>query len=310
MRRAFLLLFVLVATLTSAAQSPIVDHEVYLLQFVGGGQPLTPAERAEVATMVAAQMSAHPEQWRAIDQKEQTTIAVIEAASPVQRAALWDSNRYIYAFPQDPNSEYARNFGAVFAEEQKIIEAHDPVLGIDPQRHLVFTEHMIPAIHRAAAWAGGFYHVPGPDANFDARVRQAVQGLPSAQPDVAFGLTHIVALEPLIRPEVAKKPALAEQVSKASYQMNFAGKTNPTAEQNQLLGTTSAAAVRWGLHHGGTSPQGGGSMGQMLYMHQLALKGLHDAAMAGNPHCNPVLNSGSTLASFGCIAPVPVPMLP
>ncbi len=49
-------------------------------------------------------------------------------------------------------------------------------------------------------------------------------------------------------------------------------------------------------------------MGETLWMHRLALKGLHDSVVSINPHCNPVLNSASTLTSYGCRAPVPVPL--
>ncbi len=313
MRPASAFFFILLAAAPATlAQNAMVEHETYLLQFIGGGQPLTEAERAEVKSLVAAQMQQHPAVWTAADQSEQNVIATMKSSTPEQLAALWDASRYVYAFAPAAGSEYVREFGGVWQEERRIIEAHDPVLGIDPARKLVVTAHMVPAMRAAATWAEGFYQVAGPGADFDTTVTAFAKQLPSLQVDVAFGLAHIVALNPLIKPAIAKAPAgFPEQVSKQSYRLNFAGKTG-AAEQYQLVATTAGAAVRWGIHNGGqlASTNQQASIAGALYMHKLALKSMHDAVLSANPHCNPILNDRSTLASYGCQAPIPIPGAP
>ncbi len=153
-----------------ANRSAMIDHEIKALEFLGGGSPLTGQERATAGQIVDTAMRADAQRWAQTDAVIARFLKKASSGDAATKNTLRERGRYGYAF-----SSQRPAWPTEYALEKKIIEAHDPVVAIDPARKLVVTAQALPEMRRLAAWAATTYGVAPPRSDFDTVVRAVLQ---------------------------------------------------------------------------------------------------------------------------------------
>ncbi len=290
---------------TGNTMQPLVNREITMLEFVGGGSPLTAAERSQAANIVAMGMREAPNQWIATDKQMQTFIAVLGKQNPAILGIDRDASRYQYAFKVAVIPELAKEFDL----ENRIIDAHDPILARDSARKLIVTEHMLLVLRQASQWTANSFGVAPPSSLFLFVVRARVQQLATIEPDLANGLGHIERDQPFLNPYWSQvgQPARVKIFTNKQNLGAPAELSDPRSSQ-WALAQAAAQLSGYAAKHAGTSGMGS----QALYsMYLMKTRGavMSNAARGLSPACSPLL---SPSARFGnhCTAPMPVPGLP
>ena len=300
-----------IATLipTLAAQTPashplpslqtMIDHETFLLEFAGGGSPLSPAERQQAAQIVREALNDPAAHWLQVAAREAQSVAVIQSHDPKVVGAMWDGTRYNYAFDtgEGPLQRW-------FLIEKHIIEAHDPVLFADAPHKRIVTAHMLDALRKSAAFAASMYNVPPPAQDFGSLVRGDLPQIPSVDPDIADGLAHIVRYQPYILPYFASLSPASRTNFFAKSKSSFNHLDDHAIEQWEIA-ETGAMLSRFAVRQTGQSA----SMQSLTYGMQMQYNTMGNAARGLSAACNPTL-SPSARAQNNCNAPIPVPGLP
>ena len=204
--RAGLLLTIFLLPWTCRAQvpDPMVAHEIALLEFAGGGSPLTPAEREEAAGAVQEGMRVAPTAWTELDAKRSHDLQAAAHASPAAAGALrlsWrlGAARHLVDTPA---------LAGIAGTERRIIEAHDPVLVFDAEHGWLVTAHTIRVLAQAlpaGARALGL-PPPGPDAGA-LMARNVTQFLPTLQEPGHDGYTRAEQVLAGAVPWITRLPA-------------------------------------------------------------------------------------------------------
>ena len=283
-----------------ADQQGIVQREIAVLQFVGGGSPLTSAERQQAALLCASAMRKDAAKWTAADRAAEQMLTVLAGHDAAIVGRIWDQQRYAYLFHEGMNPVFA----AEAAIEGRIIEAHDPVVVMDSAHHRAVTGHMLLAVREAANITAAGYKLPPPAGDFDVIVRGEVQSLPTLDPAIADGFAHATRDQPYLGRWLAAATPAARTKFYNNRDKVFHEVDNHRAEQWQIA---EAGAMMSGF--AAKHAPAGGSAQEQLYRMKMQNHVLGDAMRGNSPGCNPTL-SASTRAENNCTSPIPVPGLP
>ena len=279
-----------------AGEAGMVRTEIAVLEFIGGGTPLTAEERQEAAEIVAKGMQAHPDLWTAADRNAQLLLAEIAKKNTVDNRALREANRYVYAFTT-PNMG---RLGEEFVLEQRIVESHDPVVAIDTVHRRLVTQHSLGILRQTSAWVAQSYGIAGPAANFDTQITADLkQQLSSLEPGIGDGIAHIERDAIYAPPYYAGITAAQKQdifVTRRSAtfpNLNDAkGEQWQIAEAAGMLSRFAATQTQNAMIHSTTSA--------LLHSQQRQLNSLHNAAVGASPACNVTTGSYEDRAASGC----------
>lgn len=298
-RFAFALLLLCGLSPLLTAQSPVVSqdatlkHEVYLLEFIGGGSRLNAAERAEITQAIANAMHADPQKWANVAAHEQSSVQEIEQNDPARNNLRREASRYNYAF-KDPQKT---TFSELFITERRIIDAHDPVIAIDREHTRLVTKHSLLFMKAGAEWAAEKFRYPPPRADYDAIVSRTMsKDLSSADTAYADGLAHI-------EQNVIYLPAYYASMTPAQRDSIFIGKRaatfhnmdDPAQSQREL---TQAAGLM--ATYAANQQAVHSTLQAMLRSQQRSLNMLHNAAVAGSPACSVTAGEYSDRYAAGC----------
>ncbi len=271
----------------------MLDHEVYLLEFIGGGSRLSPAERAEVAQAIANAMQTNPQKWSAIDVEEQRAIASIEKNDPAVTNGTREASRYNYAF-KDPKLVV---FQDMFLLEKRIIEAHDPIIAIDREHKRLVTQHTLLFMKAGAVWAAEKFHYPPPRADYDAVISRTMSvDLSSADAAYADGLAHIEKILIYLPAYVTSMtPAQRESIFVGKRAATFHNMDDPAQAQRELSQAAGLIAT-----YAATQQAVHATLQSMERSQQRTLNMLHNAAVAGSPACSGASGEYSDRYAAGC----------
>ncbi len=286
---------------TNQSANPMVAHEIRLLEFTGGGSPLTPAEQQQSAAIVAQGMRSAPDAWRKADADMQKAIAILDQNNAARNNALRELFRYAYVFPSATNSSGPLH--AEFLLEQHIVAAHDPVLAVDPARKLVITEHMLGPLQQTAGWIAKSYQLAPPGPSFLAIVRREIRALPTLDAPIAQGLAHIESnawYAPVYFDHIPE-PRRTNFFTN-SRKTTFNNLADPTSEQWQIAEAAGMLAS-YAQKQAPQQQQGGNNSAQLserLLTQQMQMKALQGAARSYSPSCNVTVGSYGSRAAAGC----------
>ena len=278
-----------------ATRDLMVEHEIKALEWVGGGTPLNAQEREQAAQVVDMAMRDAPDRWRQQDSAMADLLSNLARGSAPYKNALWDANRYAYAFPS--GSGWPREF----AIEQRIIDAHDPVLAQDAAQKRVVTEHMMQSLAQSSAWIASRFKLPPPASDFETVVRATLRKqLGTVEPAIGDGLAHIER-------DAWYLSAYFDHIPEPRRTNFFSGTrdktfhniSNPTDEQWQLAEAAGMMA-RFAAQQAPAQGAGSASISEQSLMQQLTQKALTGAMRSMSPECNVTVGSYSDRAQNNC----------
>ena len=143
----------LAATTRAGAQTPpgaqgAVQREILILQVVGGGGALTPAERQQAALINQVATRAAPRSWASEDAHDARLLQRMAAHDTILTATIQEGGRL--AAEKGVGSEPALQ--PVMDMERAIIRAHDPTIAWAAPN--LVTEASLRNLGEAAAWVG------------------------------------------------------------------------------------------------------------------------------------------------------------
>lgn len=300
-RQQFACLLGLLAAPLALAQQPqpnqqvLVQQETALVQFIGGGSPLSAAERDQCAAIVDDAMRHHPDAWLKDSENDEAALKLIHSGNATVIGRFYDSERYAYQFEGKTGP-----LAAYFLLERRIIEAHDPVLFVDVQHHWLVTAHMMVALRAGAQWAASMYAMTPPRTDFDQSVRAQLATLPTLDPAIADGIAHISRYQTLA-PLYFSSLTPAARAKFFSNKAAFNHLDEPGMEAWELA-ETGALEARFASRQVANNS----SLSQMIYGSKLQSAWMGNAARSLSPSCNPTLSTSARMQN-NCIAPVPVP---
>ena len=277
----------------ATGQDAVLNHEIYLLEFIGGGSRLTPAERAELTQALANAMKTDPQKMSAIDVNEQRAIQAIEQNNPAITNGRREASRDNYAF-KDPQTVALPE---LFLTEKRIIEAHDPIVAIDREHKRLVTQHTLLFMKAGAAWAAENFHYPPPRADYDAVVSRTMSAdISSADAAYADGLAHIEQNLIFLPAYLASMtPAQRESIFVGKRAATFHHMDDPAQSQRELTQAAGLIAT-----YAATQQAVHSTLQAMLRSQQRTLNMLHNAAVAGSPACSVSAGEYSDRYAAGC----------
>ena len=279
-------------------QQVLVQREIAMVRFIGGGSPLNAVERDQCTAMVHNAMRRDPDAWLKAAANDEAALKLIESGNPTVMGRLYDSVRYSYQFKTDtgPLAPY-------FLIEKHIIEAHDPVLFVDVQNHWLVTAHMLVALRAGAQWAASMYAMAPPAADFDKVIRAQLLTLPTLDAAVADGIAHISRYQTLA-PLYFSSLAPAARAKFFANKASFNHLDEPGMEEWELA-ETGALESRFASRQVANNS----SLSQQIYGSKLQSTWMGNAARSLSSSCNPTLSTSARMQN-NCIAPTPVPGIP
>jgi len=131
--------------------------EIAMLVFIGGGA-LSPDEQREAGQIVEHGMATRPAFWADADGKARIVLQRISAGDPIVRADLQERLRTAAALhpAADPD----------LAKEAEIIDAHDPIVVVDPDHKVAVTQQTLIAWQQADRLMADRLQLAGPGPDF------------------------------------------------------------------------------------------------------------------------------------------------
>ena len=210
-----------------------------LLQFFGGGAPLTAAEQADVADMNRQWFAANPGQAAQDDALNGKIIATLNKRDPRMTAKLWAIARLNYATPYVTPDPAAR---MLHAREAAIVAAHDPVFVADAAHKGVISRHVVDLMLQVNAAAAPVLGVPGPGGMtaeaLGARLKAAFPGL---TPDTQASLANAELNMPNGLPWLRGLPAPQRAKFIGQFKPIILAASDPVDQQMRLAEAMAAA---------------------------------------------------------------------
>ena len=281
---------------TAQSGDPMVDREITMLEFIGGGTPLTALERQQAAGVVAMAMRTAPQRWKIVDANLQKIIPEIQQHNVPSNNRLREQDRYAYAFG-DPDTGGLQQ---EFLIEKRIVEAHDPVLVADPAHRRMLTAHMLITLRQTSAWVARSYHLPPPNPNFSKVVVEHLQAqFATVDQPIADGIAHIES-NAWFAPSYFDHLPAAKRTAFFSNRKQFNNLNDESMEQWEIAESAGMMA-RFAAQQ---APSSNGNthamLSERLLEQQMQMKALQGAARSFSPACNVTVGSYSDRAANGC----------
>jgi hypothetical protein len=295
------LLAVLAISPAAAVASPdaatITQHEIALLQFYGGGSPLSAQERQQAADMVQQELHEAPGAETTADAGATKLLHMLTRADGPLIALARETGRL--------NAQLHAVVDPALRQQQvmeaRIIAAHDPVIVFDATHKRLITEQTVRVLQRADAVGASTFDVPPPGPDFVAQMREA---LPRAYPTMDDGMQNALAhaerdlpyAPGFLRNMNPQKRAAIVQTYRAKIMAapDTAGQQLNLAEVMAVVGAT---ASRRGSGSGGTQ----GALADRLQRQNLLNHQLEGAMRSYSPTCN--ITRPDAMANFSSCHP-------
>lgn len=270
----------------AGAQSPdtaaITQREIALLQFYGGGSPLSAPEQGKAADMVALEMQQAPQAEIAADAGAAKLLRALAQGPPTLIALAREGGRLNAQLHETVNPALQQQQ----AMEARIIEAHDPVIVFDPARKRLISEQTVRILQHADTSGASVFGVPAPGPDFAEQIRQA---LPRAWPGMDDGMQDAMAHAERDLPYAASFLQAMNPQQRAGFVQTWRARIMAApddAGQQLNLAEVMAVVGMTAFRH---SQSGGGmqdALAGRLQMQDLANRQLEGAARSYSPTCN------------------------
>jgi hypothetical protein len=293
-----------------SAQPPdiaaVIQREIALLRFYGGGSALSEPEQKAAADMVQLEMQQAPQAEIAADAGAAKLLRTLAQAQPPTIALARESGR-LNAQLHDAVSPALRSQQAM---EAQIIAAHDPAIVFDPAHKRLVSEQTLRILQHADELGASTFGVPAPGPDFVDLMRKA---LPGAWPNMDDGMQDSVAHAERDLPyanaflqgiDPQKRAAIVQTYrTKIMAAPDAAGQQLNLAEVMAVVGRTAfhhtqSGSGTQGGTHGGTQ---GGVLAGRLRMQDLANRQLEGAMRSYSPTCN--VTRPDAMANFASCHP-------
>jgi hypothetical protein len=279
------------------AQDAVVAREIALLEFFGGGSPLTPAERAEAAEIVALQQRTDPRQAAVNDANGAQLLHRIAAGADAGTELIRAQVRRTATFGHASNPA----FEPVVRAEGRIIAAHDPAVVADPAHERLITQHAVEAMVAADRAGARLFSVPSPGADavpaLADRLRAEYGGLDEkmqeflAQADgnLPYATRYL---------ETSGRDKLAGFV--AQWRPQIMAVTDPVEQQlrlTEVMAVAGSVGAKQAAGGGGSGGTGGLLADQMIRQSLLQQKML-GATRSFSPRCNTATGAAQANTAF------------
>ena len=292
------------AQVARPSATDLVQHEIGMLQLLGGGTTLSPAERQQAARVVQLALQAAPEAWIGFYARDTRILGRAAAHDDPDVALLQEQGR----LNAEIGAAAVPALQPASTIEREIIRAHDPTVAFVPVAKLLLTERGLEALQRDAAFVAAKAALPPPSPQFvsNAQVRLR-SGLSSDDAQYANALSHVRSNAAVLASGYGQMAPAKQQRALAivrSYVGDAAG-----AERDWRLAIASAQLAV--AVHVGMTQNAGGLPGAM--MGNTLMRGMVDRQMQQNmwsmrhPECGVVGNHPS---SCGRDAPIMRPIAP
>jgi hypothetical protein len=271
---------------TAGAQSPDIaattQREIALLEFYGGGSPLSSQERQEAADMVLLEMRRAPQAEIAADTGAAKLLRALSEGPPTLIALAREGGRLNAQLHEAVNPALQQQQ----AMEARIIAAHDPVIVFDPPHKRLVSEQTVRILQRADTSGATVFGVPAPGPDFADQMRQA---LPRAWPGMDDGMQDAMAHAERDLPYAANFLQAMSPQNRAGFVQTWRGKimAAPDAAGQQLnLAEVMAVVGMTAFRHSQSGDGVQGALAGRLQMQDLANRQLEGAARSNSPTCN------------------------
>lgn len=271
----------------SAAAPPDVaamtQREIALIQFYGGGSPLTAQERQEAAAIVQDGLERAPQAELAADAGAGRLLRVL-ARAPAPLIAQAREGGRLNAQLHEAVSPALR---AQQAMETQIIIAHDPVVVFDPAHRQLVSVQTLRVLQQADTFGAQWFGVPPPRPDFVAQMQQA---MPRAWPEMDAGMKDAMAHAERDMPYVPEFLRGIDPQKRAAFVQTWRTKimAAPDVVGQQLnLAEVMAVVGMTAFRH---SQSGGGAMGAAvagrMREQDLVNRQMLGAVRSYSPTCN------------------------
>jgi hypothetical protein len=278
-----LLLFPVAA---AGAQPPDIaattHREIALLEFYGGGSPLSAQERQKAADMVLREMQRAPQAELAADAGAVKLLRALSEGPPTLVALAREGGRL--------NAQLHEAVDLALQQQQameaRIIEAHDPVIVLDPTHKRLVSEQTVRILQRADTSGATVFDVPSPGPDFADQMRQA---LPRAWPGMDDGMQDAMAHAERDLPYAANFLQAMNREKRVSFVQTWRARimAAPDAAGQQLnLAEVMAVVGMTAFRHSQSGDGAQGTLAGRLPMQDLANRQLEGAARSYSPTCN------------------------
>lgn len=233
----------------------IAARDQALVQFFGGGTPLTPSEQAEIEAAVRLTFTTNPQAAKtAASESEQLTIltkgrTAIETAVLIQGGRRAIAFSYLQALAPQP----------LTATAARIVTAHDPVVASDPAKQYLVTHQTVRALVEANRKAAPLFNVPAPPPG-PAAVEALAASIHASWPTIDDGLRESLSNAqrdlPFAEPYLAHSPPAARAKFIATYRSKIMEGHDAATYQFNLAEVISFVGTT-GYQHRGSLPGNG-----------------------------------------------------
>ncbi len=291
------------AQVARPSATDLVGHEIGMLQLLGGGTALNPAERRQAAHVVQLGLQAAPEAWIGFYARDSRILGRAAAHDDPEVASFQEQGR----LRAETGAVGIPALQSCSVIEREIIRAHDPTIAFLPSANLLLTERGLAALRKDAAFVAAKAGLPPPSPRFvgDAQARLR-SGLSSDDAQYANALGHVRSNAAVLASGYDRMAPDKRQRALAIVE-GYVGNTTGAERDWRLAIASAQLAV---VVHAGMA-QGAGGRGTM--MGNTMMRGLVDRQMQQNiwgmrhPECGVV---GSHPSSCGRDAPIMRPITP
>ena len=233
-------LAVLIFSGAARAQSAAsAERRATLIQFFGGGSPLTPEERAQIARLDRQYFAALPRQAADEDALNAKIIATLNKRDPRMTAKLRSIARFTYATPFASALPAQR---MVHDQEARIVAAHDPVVVVDATHKGVISMHVVDLMLQVNAAAAPYFGVPVPSGLTADRLATRIKAdFPALPADMQAAMATTELNMPNGLPWLRGLPAQKRDAFVAQFKPAIAKASDPAEQQVRLAEAMAAA---------------------------------------------------------------------
>jgi hypothetical protein len=300
--RAIGLGLLLLPAATTQAQQPdigaITQREVALLEFYGGGSPLSAQERQEAADMVQREMDRAPQAERAADAGAAKLLGALRQGSPQLIALAREGGR----LNVELHNAVAPELQEQQAMEARIIAAHDRVVVFDAAHKRLISEQTVRILQHANTFGATVFDVPPPGVDFAGQMEDALR---RAYPTMDDGMQDAMAHAERDLPYAPGFLQNINQQKRAGFVQTYRAKIlaapDPTDQQLNLaevMAVVGKTASRQRQSGGG---QSSGALASRLQMQDLTTRKLQESMRSFSPICN--VTRPDAMANFASCHP-------
>jgi len=277
---------------TASAASPpdiagMTQREIFLLQFYGGGSPLSPQERQEAADIIENGMQHEPQAELAAAANAAKLVRLLAHAPGPMIARVRETVRLNVELHEAVSPALQQQQ----LEEARIIAAHDPVVVFDRAHKRLVTVQTLKILEQGNRLGAQIFSVPAPGEDFVAEMRQAI---PRAWPSMDDGMQEAMAHAERDMPYAMGFLQSANRQKLADFVRTWRAKimAAPDATGQQLnLAEVMAVIGMTGYRHaqrggGGGGGQVGAALAERLQMQDLTQRQMLGAVRSFSPTCN------------------------